>query len=374
MGKTLLAAAFAFACAAPAGAAQEGAQPGDPMRIVILVDNSQTPLEPLPQIRRGLQQFVNALPPNHELMLVTTGGAMNIRVQPTRDYVEIQEAVGEINFMRSSGNALIGSIQEVYDRYLRTVERRFPMIVIVSTDGADFSQRVTDKTVNEMLQGLTKSGVLVNAVLLTSTGTSLIRNITLEMIKRTGGAYESATIATALPATDESDGRPHRRSNTNRCHPTRCRAKSSNGSRHRDKKRAAGSSPAALIESTNLPICQFLKPLALHHQHHVLVRLRETAFAGLPADAAVLVRVNTVADAVGLRDQLGHERRRFGRRCRGANFLSGRNRRIRPLRHVCERRRHVFGVRLHSLGRAFRLGRQLGVLRRARRRPLHAVA
>jgi hypothetical protein len=133
-------------------------------------------------------------------MLVTTGGTMNIRVQPTRDYLEVYQAIGEINFMRSTGNALIGSIQEIYDRYLRTVERRFPMIVIVSTDGADFSQRVTDKSVNEMLQGLTKTGVLVNAVLLTSTGTSLIRNITLEMIKRTGGAYESATIATALPA------------------------------------------------------------------------------------------------------------------------------------------------------------------------------
>ena len=193
--------AFAFACVAPADAAGAGrGQPGDPMRIVILVDNSQTPLDPLPQIRRGLQQFVDALPPNHELMLVTTGGAMNIRVQPTRDYLEVHEAIGEINFMRCSGNALIGSVQEVFDRYLRTVERRFPMIVIVSTDGADFSQRVTDKSVNEMLQGLTKSGVLVNAVLLTSTGTSLIRNITLEMIKRTGGAYESATIATALPA------------------------------------------------------------------------------------------------------------------------------------------------------------------------------
>src|SRR5688572_19932883 len=102
--------------------------------------------------------------------------------------------------MRSTGNALIGSVQEIYDRYLRTVERRYPMILIVSTDGPDFSQRVTDKTVNEMLQGLAKTGVLVNAVLLTSTGTSLIRNITLEMIKRTGGAYESATTATALPA------------------------------------------------------------------------------------------------------------------------------------------------------------------------------
>ena len=191
----------ALALSAPAvAAAQGGGEPGDPMRIAIIVDNSQTPLEPLPQIRRGLQQFVNALPPNHEIMLVTTGGSMNVRVQPTRDYLEIQEAIGEINYMRSMGNALIGSVQEVYDRYLRAVERRFPMMVIISTDGQDMSQRVTDKSVNEMLQGLTKSGVLVNAVLLTSTGTSLIRNITLEMIKRTGGAYESATIATALPA------------------------------------------------------------------------------------------------------------------------------------------------------------------------------
>jgi hypothetical protein len=201
MKKTIVAlAALVLATVAPAdAAAQGGAEAGDPMRIVIMVDNSQTPAEPLPQIRRGLEQFLDALPPNHELMLVTTGGAMNIRVQPTRDYLEVRQAVGEINFMRSSGNALIGSVHEVYDRYLRNVERRFPMILIVSNDGADFSQRVTDKSVNEMLQGLTKTGVLVNAVLLTSTGTSLIRNITLEMIKRTGGAYESATIATALP-------------------------------------------------------------------------------------------------------------------------------------------------------------------------------
>jgi len=121
----ILVVALALSCVtAGHAAAQAGGQAGDPMRIVIMVDNSQTPLEPLPQIRRGLQQFVNALPPNHELMLVTTGGTMNIRVQPTRDYIEVYKAIGEINFMRSTGNALIGSIQEVYDRYLRTVERR----------------------------------------------------------------------------------------------------------------------------------------------------------------------------------------------------------------------------------------------------------
>jgi len=199
---TLLSAlALALALATPAGAAgQEGAQAGDPMRIAILVDNSETSFDGLPQIRRALQQFVDALPPNHELMLVTTGGQINIRVQPTRDYLEIQEAVGEINRMPSGGNAMIGSVQEIYERFLRTAERRFPMFVIISADRYDSSQRVTDKTANALLTGLTKTGVLVNAVLLTSTGNSLLRSLTLEMIKRTGGAYESATIATALPA------------------------------------------------------------------------------------------------------------------------------------------------------------------------------
>ena len=40
-----------LALAAADAAAQEGAEPGDPMRIAIMVDNSQTPLDPLPQIR-----------------------------------------------------------------------------------------------------------------------------------------------------------------------------------------------------------------------------------------------------------------------------------------------------------------------------------
>ena len=80
---------------------------------------------------------------------------MNIRVQPTRDYLEMSGSHRRDQLHApSTGNALIGSIQEVYDRYLRTAERRYPMIVIVSTDGPDFSQRVTDKTVNEMLAGV----------------------------------------------------------------------------------------------------------------------------------------------------------------------------------------------------------------------------
>jgi hypothetical protein len=185
--------------------AQGGAEPGDPMRIVIVVDNSQTVLDPLPFVRRGLQQFLNALPPNHELMLVTTGGQMNVRVHATRDYLDVMKSANAINLMRSSGNALIGSVEEIYARYLRGVERRYPMIVVVATDGPDLSQRVTNESANALLAGLKRSGVLVNAVLLTPTGwtgvtgSSQVRSFTLEMVERSGGAFESATPPT-LPA------------------------------------------------------------------------------------------------------------------------------------------------------------------------------
>ena len=155
--------------AAPA-AAQPSAEPGDPMRIIILVDNSTSLADELPLVRRGLQQFVSSLPPNHELMLVATGGQMNVRVQPTRDYLTVAESASAMQPMRFSGNALIASVQEVYERYLRQVERRYPMLVIVANAGPDMSQGLTRENVNTLLQQLTASRVRVNALLLNPAG------------------------------------------------------------------------------------------------------------------------------------------------------------------------------------------------------------
>jgi len=203
--RTLLSAGFLiFAIALPMHPLRaQSAEPGDPMRIVVLVDNSQIPIvDPLPFIRRGLQEFLNGLPPNHELMLVTTGAQMNIRVEPTRDYLTVMQSALSIQVMRNSGNALISSVEEVYARYLRSVERRFPVLVIVATEGRDMSPRITNQSVNALLRQLTNSGVRVNAVLLSPTAYtpdagSLVASFTLEMTKRTGGAFEPASAVTA---------------------------------------------------------------------------------------------------------------------------------------------------------------------------------
>ena len=200
MPRLILVAAMLLVFASPdTSAAQDSREPGDPLRMAIIVDNSEAVRDDLPQMRRALQQFLDALPPNHELMLVTTGGQMNIRVPPTRDYLEILEGITEIHRQTLGGNAMIGTIEEIYDRYLRTVERRYPMMVILTSDANDVSQRITQRSLNALLQGLTRTGVIVNAVFLTSSGVGLVRNVVLEFVKRTGGAHESVVISTALP-------------------------------------------------------------------------------------------------------------------------------------------------------------------------------
>jgi hypothetical protein len=186
-------------------AGQTGAEPGDPLRIAIFVDNSHSLTDPLIFIRRGLQQFLNALPPNHELMLVATGGQMNIRVEPTRDYLKVVQSANTIAIMRSSGNAMFGSVEEVYDRFFRGLERRYPMFVIIASDGPDLSQQMTNERAAALFSGLKKSGVMVNAVLINPSGwtgvsrSHQIASFTQELVDRSGGALEWASAPT-VPA------------------------------------------------------------------------------------------------------------------------------------------------------------------------------
>ena len=56
-----------------------------PMRIVLLVDSSSAMSPMLNHFRAGLNTFFDTLPPEHEVVFITTGGQIRIRVQPTTD-------------------------------------------------------------------------------------------------------------------------------------------------------------------------------------------------------------------------------------------------------------------------------------------------
>jgi hypothetical protein len=62
-----------------------------PMRIALLVDTSAGTSAVLHQVRSSLVAFVDALPPDPELLLVSTGRRIQVRVQPTSDRKKLKD-------------------------------------------------------------------------------------------------------------------------------------------------------------------------------------------------------------------------------------------------------------------------------------------
>jgi hypothetical protein len=193
------------------------------------------------------------------------------------------------------------------------------MIVIRSTDGQEMSQRVTDKSVNELLQGITKTGVPVNAVLLDIDRHQPHPQHHARDDQRTGGAYESATIATALPARLKVMAGRIAQQYQQVSPETSPTEEFRRSPKIKKRPPISPGGPVFRLPTADcrLPTADF-KALALHHQRHVLLRWA-SPLPSLPADAAVFVRIDTVRDVVGLGDQLRDERGR-GRRRRRADL------------------------------------------------------
>ena len=85
---------LAFALAGCLLGALAAAQvPGKPMRIVLLVDSSNYVATQLTQFRAALHEFLETLPGEPEIVFLSSGGRMRIRVPPTTDRKKLAEAV-----------------------------------------------------------------------------------------------------------------------------------------------------------------------------------------------------------------------------------------------------------------------------------------
>src|SRR6185503_19593915 len=69
-------------------------RPGGQQRIVLLVDSSSAVAPMLTSFRAGLREFLDTLPGEPEIAIITTGGQFRNRVGPTTDREKLQAAVG----------------------------------------------------------------------------------------------------------------------------------------------------------------------------------------------------------------------------------------------------------------------------------------
>jgi hypothetical protein len=99
----------------------------DPMRIALIVDTSDGASKALTDFRTGLVALLDALPPEHEVMLVSTGRQTRVRVPPTTDRRKVREAAAGI-FSDGGATVLSDTLLEMDDRFFRKAEDRWPVI------------------------------------------------------------------------------------------------------------------------------------------------------------------------------------------------------------------------------------------------------
>ena len=171
------------------------------MRVALLIDTSAATAASMVQIRTAVGAFLDSLPPEHEVLLVTTGRRAQVRVPPTSDRAKLKSNAAGLT-SDSGPTALMDALVEVDERFMRKASGRWPVFVIVTGDGSENSKDTEEQGFNHWVTDIVKRGVEVNAVVLKSASIGLPDNIASMLVRATQGHYSSMSPpATTLPST-----------------------------------------------------------------------------------------------------------------------------------------------------------------------------
>lgn len=171
----------------------------EPMRVALLVDNSDriNKASALISLREGLDAFLTALPPPHEVGLFTIGGNIQWRVDFTTDRAQLRTSAGEIFADADSGPIMLDAVRETWERKFAEDEP-WPVFVVVATDGSESSDSMNESQFNNFVAELVSGGATIHTVLLSSRGGSMVTNYAINLTQNTGGVYTPLASATRL--------------------------------------------------------------------------------------------------------------------------------------------------------------------------------
>ena len=172
--------------------------PGGPMRIVILVDSSTGIAPYITHFRAALQNFLDLMPGDPEMMLISTGGQMRIRTQPTTDRESLKEAVS-VFASDGGGNAFLDSLLEADRRFLKPAKDKRPVFVMLMTDGGRTLGNQRIEEYNRFVQDFLNRGGRAHGIVIHGTNTGVTTDILSNFTENTNGFFDSLIIANGLP-------------------------------------------------------------------------------------------------------------------------------------------------------------------------------
>lgn len=168
-----------------------------PIRIVLLVDSSTAVSQMLTQFRAGLNTFLDVLPGDPEIALITTGGQIRIRVPLTTDREKLHQAAR--SFASDGGaNSFLDTMLEADRRFLKKNDDRRPVFVILMTDAGESRGDARVDEYNRWIDDFLKRGGRAHGIVIRGVNSGITTDILMNLTDNTGGFYDSLNIANSL--------------------------------------------------------------------------------------------------------------------------------------------------------------------------------
>jgi len=169
-----------------------------PMRIVLLVDSSGPSAPFLTDFREALNALIGALPPEHEVVLVSVSGQMRVRVPPTTDRRRLQAAISGFS-PDGGGNSLIDGILEADRRFLRNAQDRWPVFVVLTTDTASANDSAPAYEFDTFLHNFSVRAGSAHAIVVRGSRPGGLNTEVARFLAQTGrGLFERLAITNSL--------------------------------------------------------------------------------------------------------------------------------------------------------------------------------
>jgi len=188
-----------------------------PVRVTVFVDNGDGSQNALQHMREGLKLFVDAIPEEVEVALLTIGSQPRWVTRHTVDRGELERGIDLITPDAGAASRFMDALIEEAGRLNDDEERQyFPVIVMVATDGPEGSTGLP-RRLEEMLQRLVESSATVHTRLFSTGGPfqGLQVQVGVRVSEVTHGTYESLAASTAfittLPKLGQNIARKHTR-------------------------------------------------------------------------------------------------------------------------------------------------------------------
>jgi len=169
-----------------------------PLRIVLLVDSSTAIGPMINSFRAALNAFVDAIPDEHEITFISTGGQIRVRTQPTTDRQGMQTEIAR--FASDGGaNAFLDTLIEADRRFLKTAPGQWPVIVIVTTDNGETRREMPIDDYNKFMNDFVSRAGAAHAVIVRGKQIGPVTDLTQNLVKNVAGLYGAINTEVTLP-------------------------------------------------------------------------------------------------------------------------------------------------------------------------------